>query len=135
MSEELKPCPFCGGEASLRKQGWIKVHPRTGKSEDLYTVACDTEGCNAKYAMWSDTPQEARAAWNCRADGWISVDEGLPEEADYYIVTNGKEVRSAFYWECDTTFDEEETEELKGGVTHWMPLPAPPALTPPPRTI
>lgn len=51
---ELKPCPFCGGDACLV---WCKGH--------LHKVEC--EGCHATSAQYI-TPQEAVEAWNERAE-------------------------------------------------------------------
>ena len=48
---ELKPCPFCGGEATHGKywHGWI--------------VICSECGCKSVYAF---SPEEAIDAWNRR---------------------------------------------------------------------
>lgn len=59
---------------------------------------------------------------------WISVKTRLPEDGDPVIVSNGKDV-----WPCSfiNYISGPEFETEKGGtrsdVTHWMPLPAPPA--------
>lgn len=55
--EELKPCPFCGGEAHIQT-----FHFR-------YRVGCGTNGCIAgRLNRAFDTPEEAAAAWNRRAE-------------------------------------------------------------------
>lgn len=66
MSEELKPCPFCGGEAKLLKD-------ELGNTADMYGaewwyVACSNLDCGI-YAKTADrpTPQEAAKLWNRRA--------------------------------------------------------------------
>ena len=55
MTNELKPCPFCGGDADL----W----------HNEYTNACYIAGCSycRMFAM-SDYEDEAIAAWNRRTD-------------------------------------------------------------------
>jgi Lar family restriction alleviation protein len=61
---ELKPCPFCGGGAVLR---------RGNKDKHGYFVVCHT--CGAKTAFFSDkytshveNKTQAIEAWNRRAD-------------------------------------------------------------------
>jgi len=55
MSEELKPCPFCGGEARLN---------------DAVVVECETDNCfgNAVDEVYFETAKEAVKAWNVRTD-------------------------------------------------------------------
>jgi len=62
MSEpKLKPCPFCGGEAVLKKVPNTLITP--------YYVRCDNKEC----AMWvatcnRGTAEEAIELWNRRAN-------------------------------------------------------------------
>lgn len=58
---ELKPCPFCGGEALLRenKNSFVpRFYVRCGNKD--CSVVCST--CNR------DTQEEAANLWNRRAD-------------------------------------------------------------------
>lgn len=61
MSEDLKPCPFCGGEA--------EVHPSSdwntrfsGKTFFVWCDKCETRG------DYYNSEAEAVAAWNARAE-------------------------------------------------------------------
>lgn len=60
MNVELKPCPFCGGDAELRSD----------EANEVYDVGCCK--CNAHGASfdvwWSDgdAATNARTAWNMR---------------------------------------------------------------------
>ena len=57
--DELKPCPFCGGEA----QAYIM--PCIGSSDRGYVVECDQ--CWAKTGYY-ELRDGAIAAWNRRAE-------------------------------------------------------------------
>jgi Lar family restriction alleviation protein len=53
--DNLKSCPFCGGEAELRNIDHI--------GEWLYEARCPYWGCGTDYC---DTEAEATEAWNRR---------------------------------------------------------------------
>ena len=61
---ELKPCPFCEGEAHLI------THKFTGAA-DSYGIEC--KSCRTQSYQFYDTPEDAIAAWNRRTrkpDEW-----------------------------------------------------------------
>lgn len=60
MSEELKPCPFCG-------------------CENIQRVGFDTALCPSCDASHQENK------WNTRATGWISVDDRLPDVGDLVL--------------------------------------------------
>lgn len=69
-------------------------------------------------------------------NGWISVEERLPDKSCRCIVTNGENVNFDFY-ESDLAVmygdpikGFERWHPSLGGITHWMPLPAPPSTAP-----
>lgn len=55
---DLKPCPFCGGEAEMK----YEVSPAFG---DIYYVQCE---CLRAQTQLYQTESEAIAAWNARAE-------------------------------------------------------------------
>ena len=101
---ELKPCPFCGGEATAidgSKQVWCS---------DCYADGPFTE--------------EHIAAWNHRASDWISVEERLPETGRGVLVHGGM----AYLSDQDRAWHSmiDGNRRIQWAVTHWMPLPEPP---------
>lgn len=68
-TNELLPCPFCGGEATVE---------RIGKS-GYYYVACNTAYC-CDFGRF-DTEAEAIAAWNTRATHGTLTAEQVSEAA------------------------------------------------------
>lgn len=61
MSDKLKPCPFCGGEAII-----------DGCDDTLWSVIC--EKCNASI-NYNETKQDAIIAWNRRIEPTFTPDE------------------------------------------------------------
>ena len=62
MANELKPCPFCGGEAFVYKRSWSVWHT----SPTDYTVIC--ADCRAGVRHYFSKEAEAIKAWNRRAE-------------------------------------------------------------------
>lgn len=58
MTQELKPCPFCGGEAHVLAQHW-------DDGSHVWWVEC--AACGAE-GMRCDDGQHAIDAWNTRAE-------------------------------------------------------------------
>lgn len=72
MSEELKPCPFCGGKAELTKF-----------DDDSWDVVCDNENCNrVVMTTLTHTKERAIELWNNRPFPWHT---GTPIEEGLYI--------------------------------------------------
>lgn len=62
MSEELKPCPFCGGKNIIVGGNECAFDGSMG-----YIVECVE--CEASTG-WCKTEFDATEAWNCRAELW-----------------------------------------------------------------
>jgi len=56
MSEELKPCPFCGGDAEVNE------------IDDEYLSSCSE--CSANLGFF-ETEHDAITAWNTRVEKWL----------------------------------------------------------------
>lgn len=62
MSEELRPCPFCGAEAELVRN-----------SSGNYFVRCTNKQCAAKTRLYHENENGACLAWNRRAERTCNV--------------------------------------------------------------
>ena len=151
MSEELKPCPFCGGDVNLAINGIIK-HTCHGYGD----AWCNTD-------KWNTRPieDELRAELEKRTAGlhdanavcmemkheldrlnaerrWIPVSERLPEYGEPSLtIYHTKNATSQITIRC---LVEDRDDKLRviwydienglwvngNNITHWMPLPEPP---------
>lgn len=89
MSEILKPCPFCEGEAKEFKDTLVYTSVPNGAQ---YIVWCTKCGCRSP--MNIENKEEAIKAWNKRPNPWHT---GTPTEDVDTIRTNRSEVNAARY--------------------------------------
>ena len=83
MSDKLKPCPFCGGEAH------IQMHEFVGCA-NTYGVVC--LGCGVETRQFYESKSETVKMWNTRTEpSWTSVLAELHERFDALE----KEIRKA----------------------------------------
>jgi hypothetical protein len=117
---ELKPCPFCGGEAHRYRHDmtWLER-----------LVGCATCGID----------DMTEGEWNSRApqSEWISVKDELPEPVKTVLVNIVNDATDGSVFEAihqiDGDFLLKDDLLLKGlaanpcvYVTHWMPMPESP---------
>jgi len=114
--EELKPCPFCGGEARLEDLGY---------PHHVYCISCGVGVTGVGCGIEGEA--SACEKWNRRINGWIPVSDP-PKEKDKYLCclwrnTKKKEkgVRSLLWNGTEFEF---EPGMRAWGVISWMPLPA-----------
>ena len=97
---ELRPCPFCGGEARL-------IDSECGTT--IYAVECVL--CQAKIG-WFDEKERAIKEWNNRPSPWHT---GTPTEAGWYLVAYRKcDCDGSLYWDYGTRVWEDY-----GEYGHW----------------
>jgi hypothetical protein len=120
---ELLLCPFCGNE----KSPMFKRIDNT-----CIFVECEEykDGCSAQSPKCS-LKEDAIAAWNLRANGWISVKDRLPEDRVYVLVAFGQATRVSAFSYCykseEGIWYRSDGYQTSADITHWMPLPEPPA--------
>ena len=111
MSEEIKPCPFCGSEPRI-------IHDILGHPWAQYRAVCTSKACRAPF----DDKDEAIEAWNKRPNNWLLLDsvprDGTPVDMWHKDGFRMKEVWWADdIWSCVMDDD---------SFTYWMPIPEPP---------
>ena len=62
MENELKPCPFCGGNAEIRE------HTRIAKQKRYTYFRVGCEDCGLRFPKFSETIADAIEAWNRRCN-------------------------------------------------------------------
>jgi hypothetical protein len=154
MSEELKPCPLCGDNpyVSAQVQGYgprVMCQNHKCSMDGSYNV----DAWNTRH-ITLDQAKRVLAEAGMGADGWISVDDRLPEAGVYVLVYGPEEQEIAGYTEkvedcfdvvghdagfisrCGVAFpgrtfgSPEYIQPAHGQPTHWQPLPPPPQNKP-----
>jgi Lar family restriction alleviation protein len=135
---ELKPCPFCGGEAA-----YTQILGNYGRPHEVYCSTCDggiTEGRSKDGVIhnWNNRPIEdaltARIAELEAEQRWIPVSERLPEFNKVVAVIDMSDKDSHLCNVYETAILVEVRGDTRFGfighsgwdssdVTHWMPLP------------
>ncbi len=131
MSEELKPCPFCGSS------GAILDEPLNEDEYGCFCNAlcgaigpCDEDGEKA-VEFWNTRPIEdalrARIAELEEKQRWRVVANGeLPEDGEVVWLWDGKYIGMGYYLVFAGQFMDRDTPLRRIKPTHWMPLPESP---------
>lgn len=96
MSDDLRRCPFCGGEAKIRSYRTF-IDDFHGIGTKFY-VECGE--CSARRHLGERTEEEAIAAWNARAErtchiryhGGAVSEGGMEAEDWFYCDACGEEI-------------------------------------------
>ncbi len=116
VAPALLPCPFCGAAPVL--QPWDEV-------------VCENDQCRVVAAAAGRTDAEAVAAWNRRDPGWVPVTDRLPEDGVDVLAVDceGYTGIGSFRRQPYSRWAWRSTGLPAEDVTHWQPLPEPPAPT------
>lgn len=84
---------------------------------------------NSQPDMWqSEKDFKAGAEWQANQSPWISVEERLPEEDGYYVVTDGNIVMIAYYFKGWKKFAQYKAYPHpfyeEGVIKAYMPIPS-----------
>jgi hypothetical protein len=132
MTDELKPCPFCGEDAE---------HVHVCAYEEI--VRCTNECCFVRPSITCELPEECFELWNTRAAGasegqaWQPI-ATAPRDGSNILIRFGRDgISQAKYvagtphpWKFIDTNDGitwliNHAVDTEYGPTHWMPLPPP----------
>lgn len=132
MSEELKPCPFCGAD-----EGWLSIEHMEGTiRHPAYCVRCENCGASSSY-----TDHNCRELWNERASHWLAIEtapkdslidlwNGFRYTSCGWAIPNYHEEEDSDYCWCERRSDESNFDEywfeIEPQPTHWMSIPEPP---------
>lgn len=125
-SVNLKPCPHCGGNASM------SIDPEATTDQMgrrwAFTVVC--ENCCATSGL-NFSEENAVESWNRRATvdqhRWVPVTERMPENDETAIcyMKDGKVLVLTWSY-IDWMWDNGSEWYKEDDVLYWMPLPKPP---------
>ena len=126
---DIRECPFCGNNdvaiCTTRSHGTYKN--ADGEMEDIiyYYILC--RDCYFETgSYYSEEIIESR--WNRRAEqqGWISVNERLPDDGvDVIVIADSRNI--GFAWHDYRGWYDSNHGWIKiSKITHWHPLPEPP---------
>lgn len=82
MSEELKPCPFCGGEVKT-------IYYYDGFGVEYFGVHC--EHCRFTYGAETEYKRNTANRWNTRAVDWRRTREQKPETCEVVLAYTGED--------------------------------------------
>lgn len=96
-SNQLKMCPFCGGEAKIKWEAWSEIAPTIGtyRLSVNHTLDCmfvRMNGTNYKSEMISNSKEQLAEIWNTRKP-MERIVERLEEQVDswtkvYNVIKN-----------------------------------------------
>lgn len=124
MSEDLKPCPFCGKSRLVTGRG-------AEKRAKIRCVDCEATG-----PVGLDGEASAIAAWNRRSadpqvgPAWRPIESAPKDGTRFLAYQAGKDApRYECWWQDDWPQWEgwQDPWDNEPEPTHWMPLPAPPS--------
>ena len=123
MSEELRPCPFCGKEPAIDNNFAICVNDDCELS-DYWS--------GLEVGSWNTRPIEdalkARIAELEAERRWIPVSKSLPEDGEFVLAWDDEIIEVLEYKNTYGGASFLNIADTTVYPTHWMPLPQPPEV-------
>ena len=135
MSEELKPCPFCGGTKICTEKGINLNYCDNCSAEsniEHWNIRPIEDTLNKRIAELEAEIDQLAARWRQERqdDKWIPVSERLPDNWESVLTIDisksTRDMVTAFYNPETSLWSTHFSCDL--WVTHWMPLPASPIV-------
>ena len=114
-NKDLKPCPFCGGEAEIG---------RIGSRHSSMIYRCTECGCMLETSEDAVSLMNGHLLWNYRVNTWQPI-ETAPKD-DNILGCYDYEVVAEIYYNTDRKSFLTAGSDIKMPFSHWMPLPEPP---------
>ena len=138
MSEELRPCPFCGKEPHID----ANYHLFSCQNKDCIADATNYEATMGFFEQWNTRPiedaltariaeLEAERRWRVVADGELPE---LGKEVIFYDSIMERRLKGCLRknggveWLSDEGYTFSSRDGRYSRITHWMPLPTPPEV-------
>jgi len=111
-------------------EAWAK---QVGLINDSFGIrSINEQFLNACWEAWQASREALKSEQG--EGGWIACADRMPEEGGRYwcyVEEQNSLGKSHYQWNCSWNGDEWGGEALSGRVTHWQPLPSPPAINHP----
>lgn len=141
MTSELKPCPFCGGEAEHILDNIYSNDPKRIHATWVQCTKCGSDGKHIVDRHDNDHRSEAIKAWNTRTqppalsepkEEWRDIESAPKDGTEIWgywehLPNKWQGVVKAFFDDGeDLIWLGNDWGSINATPTHWMPLPNPP---------
>jgi len=122
MTEELKPCPFCGNKYPKLVRGLFQ------ELSDMVNVNCPDCGANSAFVsgFLIDANKIVIAGWNMRElEKWHKYPDEKPEKSGrYLVVTTDRRIYISEFF----IYDEKKEGTWEYQILYWRELPPMPEV-------
>lgn len=107
----------------MREEGYYRVKRKGKETIGHFTPKASLWQLVGSHLHYGDSDFDEIDEVRIERRGWISVNDRLPDEFIDVLVTDGEKIRIS----CVDSSGTIDSYIIYGEVTHWQPLPDPPA--------